>query len=599
MSKKSLPQSGAGQPVEKPRCGLCGKAGKLTRTPCCGNWICDDADQYVPFSYARNSCFTNHSKYTICASHHHEKHEGRWQDCAACRKSQPLELYVHHATNEHNFERLADPPEFAPTHCAGCGVVIRLAQDGYTLKGDSHYCEACGMGESGASTRQFLEQFSPPASAPSGIERVPVRVVGQRGRYPLASLAHYGPDNTRATKLVVSVLRNESEQDGPLHRWITQAGDIREDAAITAEVETFLKQHGVRSRIITERIIGCPHEEGKDYPMGGVCPHCPFWHNRDRFTHELPPPPPELTPAQILAELAGAENRQPRDAILAADAHREALVEPLLRAVERGVADPSGTPPSEAMLFSFATYLLARWREPRAYPAFIRWLSLPGEGAFDIGGDTVTQEGGRFLALVCAGNLEPIKKLILDREANEYCRGQAVEALALLAAWRELPHAEVTDYFAWLAREGLEREPGHVWDALAASSADIEALDVFPELRRAFEEGLTDPGFISEKELDKVENGPRGTELAQFRERHPPSIDVVRDTGWWECFRDDPVRTQERNRSRGLVENFLPDAAWPPPASGFAQPFRAPPKVGRNDPCPCGSGKKFKKCCGK
>lgn len=26
--------------------------------------------------------------------------------------------------------------------------------------------------------------------------------------------------------------------------------------------------------------------------------------------------------------------------------------------------------------------------------------------------------------------------------------------------------------------------------------------------------------------------------------------------------------------------------------------FRAEPKVGRNDPCPCGSGKKFKKCCG-
>jgi uncharacterized protein YecA (UPF0149 family) len=25
---------------------------------------------------------------------------------------------------------------------------------------------------------------------------------------------------------------------------------------------------------------------------------------------------------------------------------------------------------------------------------------------------------------------------------------------------------------------------------------------------------------------------------------------------------------------------------------------REVPKVGRNDPCPCGSGKKFKKCCG-
>ncbi len=28
------------------------------------------------------------------------------------------------------------------------------------------------------------------------------------------------------------------------------------------------------------------------------------------------------------------------------------------------------------------------------------------------------------------------------------------------------------------------------------------------------------------------------------------------------------------------------------------QPLRAEPKAGRNDPCPCGSGKKFKKCCG-
>ena len=26
---------------------------------------------------------------------------------------------------------------------------------------------------------------------------------------------------------------------------------------------------------------------------------------------------------------------------------------------------------------------------------------------------------------------------------------------------------------------------------------------------------------------------------------------------------------------------------------------RDAPKIGRNDPCPCGSGKKYKKCCGK
>jgi preprotein translocase subunit SecA len=30
---------------------------------------------------------------------------------------------------------------------------------------------------------------------------------------------------------------------------------------------------------------------------------------------------------------------------------------------------------------------------------------------------------------------------------------------------------------------------------------------------------------------------------------------------------------------------------------GPKQPIRAENQVGRNDPCPCGSGKKYKKCC--
>ena len=33
-----------------------------TDTPCCNNWICDDEDQYVLFSYAHNSCYRNHDE---------------------------------------------------------------------------------------------------------------------------------------------------------------------------------------------------------------------------------------------------------------------------------------------------------------------------------------------------------------------------------------------------------------------------------------------------------------------------------------------------------------------------------------------------------
>ena len=37
----------------------------------------------------------------------------------------------------------------------------------------------------------------------------------------------------------------------------------------------------------------------------------------------------------------------------------------------------------------------------------------------------------------------------------------------------------------------------------------------------------------------------------------------------------------------------------PPPLPPLAPVRREVPKVGPNDPCPCGSGKKYKKCCGK
>src|SRR5882672_1590431 len=98
--------------------------------------------------------------------------------------------------------------------------------------------------------------------------------------------------------------------------------------------------------------------------------------------------------------------RQPIETLAAAEIHRQALFQPPVRAMERGIAETEGTPPVEAMLFSYAEYLLSKWREPRAYPLFIRWLSLPGEDAFEIGGDTVTQGGARLLASVCAGDLE-------------------------------------------------------------------------------------------------------------------------------------------------------------------------------------------------
>lgn len=121
----------------KPKCGLCGKTGKLAKTECCGNWICDDEHKYVMFSYARNSCSRNHSRFTLCGSHHAEEHRGDWKNCPDC-KDFDTEMYVWYGTNEYNFEKLPNPPPYEPTKCSKCGSVIVLSEDAYSIRPGKH-----------------------------------------------------------------------------------------------------------------------------------------------------------------------------------------------------------------------------------------------------------------------------------------------------------------------------------------------------------------------------------------------------------------------------------------------------------------------------
>ena len=148
--REAPPKAGArGRQSARPRCGLCRTATTLTTTPCCGQWICDDADRYVLFSYGRTSCYRNHDRYTLCSFHFNEGHAGTWQDCASCRESFETEIYVYYGTNAYNFEKLAHPPAYEPTRCTRCQTVIDLGEGGYSVKGDEYLCDVCTQREFG------------------------------------------------------------------------------------------------------------------------------------------------------------------------------------------------------------------------------------------------------------------------------------------------------------------------------------------------------------------------------------------------------------------------------------------------------------------
>lgn len=121
---------------------------------------------------------------------------------------------------------------------------------------------------------------------PSRLEKKAKR--GLRG-YPLTTIAFYGPDASRASKVAVGIVPAEDEEVTELRTWSSDTADLRYDHAVTNEILAFIEEQGAKSAVMSPGIIGCPHEEGIDYPEGEVCPDCPYWATRDRWTgEELP-----------------------------------------------------------------------------------------------------------------------------------------------------------------------------------------------------------------------------------------------------------------------------------------------------------------------
>jgi hypothetical protein len=109
--------------------------------------------------------------------------------------------------------------------------------------------------------------------------------VGFRG-YPVGTVAFYGPDDRRASKAVVGVIVAE-DAEPELRSWSSDTEDVRASEETTDEIVEFLRANNVHSVAMVDGIFGCPHEEGIDYPLGGKCPQCPFWANRDRYTGKV------------------------------------------------------------------------------------------------------------------------------------------------------------------------------------------------------------------------------------------------------------------------------------------------------------------------
>jgi Protein of unknown function (DUF1186)/SEC-C motif len=291
-----------------------------------------------------------------------------------------------------------------------------------------------------------------------------------------------------------------------------------------------------------------------------------------------------LSIPEILKALEFHTGRFPKRAVQEAIEQREATTPGLLRVLQEVAEDPAVVAErDDYMLHLYAMYLLAQFREKRAYRLLVRIFSAPGDTPDELAGDTITERLAEMFCSVYDGDPEPLKRLVEDDNVYAYVRSAALDAFILLVNSGQMPREEAVGYYRALFEGKLTREPNHVWNMLAYNVGDFPAPELMDQVRRAYAEGLVETGFARLEDIEADLNAPE-----RRKDRRAVITDAIAEMEWWPSFQPKPV-------SKTLPSPLASKLSRPLPAASPAAPRV---KVGRNDLCPCRRGKKFKKCCG-
>ena len=282
----------------------------------------------------------------------------------------------------------------------------------------------------------------------------------------------------------------------------------------------------------------------------------------------------------IRKELEFNSGRFPKRALVSAIEKRDAIIPLLLAALQDITDDPeSMLQEPHPMLPIYAMFLLAQFREQAAYPLLVKFFSTPGDISVNATGDVVTEYLDQILASVCHSDLEPIKRMIESPAVNEYVRSACLRTLVILVAQEMLPREHVVNYFSSLFHDKLAREPDFIWAALVSASCDLHPKELLQDIQQAYDEDLVDSWHINMDDIRDTLAHDNKEVLQKFRQRRGGLIeDTIGEMHWWACF------------EQGTNADYKKPAA-------ANKPIVKEKKIGRNDPCPCGSGKKYKKCC--
>ena len=280
---------------------------------------------------------------------------------------------------------------------------------------------------------------------------------------------------------------------------------------------------------------------------------------------------------QALENIRFFSNKFPEEEFLCIREHRDEAIPVLLEYAGAIVVNDKDSLPENYNGHFFSMFLLAEFKVREAFPCLIQYLEFDSSLVDYWLGDSLTESFGSILASVATPDDIPRMKTVVENEKlDTFQRLAALSALQVL--YTEDAYSR-NDYFAYLHHilKTCHEDPMF----LAGAIIDCEKAgmhEALPAIEALYKDGLVDELWTT---LSGVRRGLFGIdeEAAKQALKKDRSCLFVQDAvnylSNWACFNEKPM---------------------PEKASVRINPFGY--KVGRNEPCPCGSGKKYKKCCG-
>jgi hypothetical protein len=293
----------------------------------------------------------------------------------------------------------------------------------------------------------------------------------------------------------------------------------------------------------------------------------------------------------VIRDFETTGNTLPRASMQWALDHWDEAAPGLVDLLERYASGCERSDRTRDALF-FVIHLLGEKAEARGFAPLCRLLR-DQEAAEEVLGDAISETLPRILISTFNGHLPELKQLIEDPQADEWARHSALDAMGYLTRAGRIANEEMRAYLLHLHAEMQPQAEHPVWIGWVMAVTHLGYED-YAEVAGGVIERFIEPFCLRiedfHRDLRRTLDDPERMAGFEF-DRLGPFEGAIDRLSQWYYFTEKYKKDQARLAADQAARERLTELNTGRPYLNHQR------KLGRNDPCPCGSGKKYKKCC--